>query len=309
VLFPQPLRKNPLKRDKLKCISLLYRMLLSQMKTKKSNLQVCCLCGPSAGTRRKNLEEPYFLWKCNLCNLVQLFPKPTEKQLAEIYSIDYFRSPDSGYRDYNSQEVSLRNTYKAMLKKYEMDLVDKSVLDVGSGPGYFLKLAKESGARSLFAIEPAIQVHSQLRTMNIEILGENIGNVKVAAPLDLISCFQTLEHIPDPVDFLKKMFDFLDHDGLLVISVPNYNSWLRMFLGKKWPSYKVPEHLTYFNKDTLGLTLKKAGLSHFTIAKMEHYFPFSILQENGIAILPNRLASKLFRLRSTSLIALVTKGD
>jgi 2-polyprenyl-3-methyl-5-hydroxy-6-metoxy-1,4-benzoquinol methylase len=275
-------------------------------KTKPTN-QDCCFCGPQVGTHIRKLKFPYALWKCSKCELVQIYPKPTKQELSEIYSKEYFNSQDSGYSDYFFQEASLIKTYSELLFTHKIDVKGKSVLDVGSGPGFFLSLMKEKGASSFYAIEPAPEAQKFLQNNGVALIGNNIEDYEIKKEFDLIACMQTLEHIYHPQVLLNKLYNSLKKDGKLIIAVPNYNSWLRMCLGIKWPSYKVPEHLTYFNKKTFTFALKQSGITNFEIKTMDYYFPLRIIRDNGIRLIPTQWNSKLVKIRSTSLVAIIKK--
>ena len=269
--------------------------------------QYCCFCGLLHGQTKKKMQQPFVLWKCSNCKTVQLYPKPTDQELSEIYSQDYFCSQKVGYSNYASQEAALKKTYSHLLEIHKINVKGKIILDVGSGPGFFLSLAKEKGASDLYAIEPSLEAQKALRAMGVTLLGDKIENTEIEKHFDIIACIQTLEHLMEPKILLSKLYSALEETGLLIIAVPNYNSWLRIFLGRKWPSYKIPEHLTYFNKKTLTYALNQSGVRNFTITNMAHYFPLAIIQDNGIKIIPKKLASKLFKLKSTSLVAIVKK--
>jgi 2-polyprenyl-3-methyl-5-hydroxy-6-metoxy-1,4-benzoquinol methylase len=276
------------------------------IKRKPTN-QDCCFCGLQVGVHIRKLQFPYALWKCSKCKLVQIYPKPSTQELSEIYSKEYFNSQKSGYSDYFFQEASLIKTYNKLLFKHRINVKDKSVLDVGSGPGFFLSLMKEKGASSLFAIEPAPEAQKFLQNKGVVLISNNIEDYEIKIKFDLITCMQTLEHIYHPQILLNKLYNSLKKDGKLIIAVPNYNSWLRICLGAKWPSYKVPEHLTYFNKNTLASALKQSGITNFVIKTMVYYFPLRIIRDNGIRLIPIQWNSKIVRMRSTSLVVIIKK--
>lgn len=79
---------------------------------------------------------------------------------------------------------------------------------------------------------------------------------------DAFFMFNYLEHFPDPVKTLMQLRDNLSHDGIGVIEVPNFD----MIAIEGVFSELVIDHLFYFTKNTLTLTLLSAG---FDVIKTE----------------------------------------
>ena len=55
------------------------------------------------------------------------------------------------------------------------------------------------------------------------------------------------------------MFALLRPGGVCVHKVPNYDSFLRIWLKTRWSGYRWPEHMQYFTPATLGRLLSDAG--------------------------------------------------
>ena len=94
--------------------------------------------------------------------------------------------------------------------------------------------------------------------------------IKEKQTYDIITCNNVLEHVKDPITFLKNIPKLLKQDGLLRISVPNDDSLLQSEVVRRGFAVKeywkaVPDHLSYFNSDTFLNTLEKSGF------KIVHY--------------------------------------
>ncbi len=78
---------------------------------------------------------------------------------------------------------------------------------------------------------------------------------------DLVSILQTLEHIENPVSFLRKVGEFLKPDGTLYLEVPNVDDALRTIFGiSAFDDFDFRQpHLFYFSKNTLSSIAGKAG--------------------------------------------------
>jgi hypothetical protein len=67
-----------------------------------------------------------------------------------------------------------------------------------------------------------------------------------------------LEHIDDVDGILKHIHQLLSENGLLVIQVPQIDSFIAKRTGKKW-SMLSHTHINYFSRSTMKKTLEKNG--------------------------------------------------
>ena len=80
---------------------------------------------------------------------------------------------------------------------------------------------------------------------------------------DVVTMWDILEHIPDPVPFLRRAASLLRPGGLIFVKVPNPDSLEARVFGGRWPLL-LPEHLNYFNLRTLQMCGSKADLQWVT---------------------------------------------
>jgi SAM-dependent methyltransferase len=72
---------------------------------------------------------------------------------------------------------------------------------------------------------------------------------------DAVTLWDVLEHLHDPVASLREIRRILKLDGVLVIRVPNANSWDAALFGRYWAGLEPPRHLYVFTPNTLGALL------------------------------------------------------
>lgn len=94
-----------------------------------------------------------------------------------------------------------------------------------------------------------------------EILARRISKGK---GYDLVWLNNVLEHVLDPVNLLKSLRDLSAPDGILVVTVPNDGSTYQEFLldhgnisDRFWVA--IPDHLAYFNYESLVRTITATG--------------------------------------------------
>jgi SAM-dependent methyltransferase len=129
------------------------------------------------------------------------------------------------------------------------------VLEIGCGTGALLARLKEAGAQAL-GVEPGARAAEQACAAGLEVITSPFE--RDAFPdgaFDLIVHHAVLEHVPEPVSFLRDQLSLLTDDGVIVCSVPDCS--LPMSTGDL--SMLVHEHLSYFTPESLRRTGALAG--------------------------------------------------
>ena len=188
-------------------------------------------------------------------------------------------SATAGYRDYVSQEKSLRITFRRFLTELKrIGLTSGRLLEVGCGYGYFLDEARDffpsvSGTE----LSPDAAYHARKSS----VANVHTGDIDSIPPewnnFDIIVAINVVEHIYAPVEFLIAAKQKLKDGGKVVVATPDFGSFWVKILGSRWPSFKIPEHVTFYTKKTLGLLLEKAGFSNIREVPFHHFFPLGLI--------------------------------
>jgi SAM-dependent methyltransferase len=142
----------------------------------------------------------------------------------------------------------------------EYSLRGKVVADVGCGIGSFLDLARGRAARTI-GIEPCVPYRESLRARGYEVYG---SAPEAAAALggaaELAVSIQVIEHVADPVGFLRQIAGLMAPDGLLVLSTPNRDDVLMKILPEAFPAFFYRTvHRWYFDAASLAVCAERAG--------------------------------------------------
>ena len=84
----------------------------------------------------------------------------------------------------------------------------------------------------------------------------------------VLTMFHVVEHLPDPVSYLKSARELLAPDGRLIIQVPNASCWQFMLFGSHWNGVDVPRHLMDYRERDLERLLDQCG---FDIVRRKHF--------------------------------------
>ncbi len=129
---------------------------------------------------------------------------------------------------------------------------DKRVLDIACGVGYGSKMLHLAGAKSVVGVDLSPETLSYARenyeTPGLQFINANAEAFDWPEPFDLIVSFETLEHLPHPDLFLRRMGQLLTPDGDFLLSVP---------LGET--RHLDPYHLHAFSQTEVFSLFEQAG--------------------------------------------------
>jgi SAM-dependent methyltransferase len=135
----------------------------------------------------------------------------------------------------------------------------RTLLDVGCATGVFL--AAGSGQWDTCGIEPSGAAVRYARTH----FGLRIhhGTLETAdLPLhsfDVITLWDVLEHVHQPAHTLAQVRQLLRPDGIVVLRLPNRDSWDARLFGRSWAGLDAPRHLMVPDTPTTQRLLEQAG--------------------------------------------------
>ena len=214
--------------------------------------------------------------RCAGCKLWFLSPRLTGEATNELYrSSDYFSGGATGYSDYAGQERSLRNTFRRLLRDLAaMGATGGRLLEVGSGLGYCL-----DESRRYFSQRCGIELSPSAAASAAELADapvlQNVEDLDRDSQFDCIFALHVIEHVHRPVAFLRQLTRHLAPGGTLVLAAPHMGSLWRHVMGRHWPSFKFPEHVSFFDAATLKRLFADVGIAHPTRLPYLHDFPLS----------------------------------
>ena len=200
----------------------------------------------------------------------ELVNKPTEKELEEFYQDQYFDSKNFELK-YTEEEIIHKDI--PYVEALEVSRVKKGrMLDIGCGEGFSLDFFSKKGWEVLGLDYSDDGVSRQfpdqvdnLKTGDIYKLLDKIQENE-NEKFDLIICNNVLEHLLDPIDFVKRFKSLLTKDGVARIQVPNDHSYLQIDAVERElarDSFWVAphEHMSYFSQESLGHLGEYCGLA------------------------------------------------
>lgn len=192
-------------------------------------------------------------------------PVPALDALLAVYRADeYFSLGERrgiGYADYYADESVYRPYFRRKLRDLaRFRAPPGQLLEIGAAAGYALDEARRLGwtVRGLELSAAAVRFARDVLTLPME--EGTLDDLGAGAEFDVVVAFQTLEHVSDPRGALRSIREALRPSGLVLLTTPDHDSWVRKIFRRYWPSYR-PEHLVYFDPRTLSRLLKEEGFA------------------------------------------------
>ncbi len=235
----------------------------------------CILCDGTEFADRYR-KSAHHIRECRRCGLVQLHPLPSPGARASLYGDAYFESEDSGvgYGDYAGQEREYLATFTDDVRRIAEFVPGGSVLDVGCGYGYFLRAAAAAGYEP-FGVDVSLRaVEMAARRFAGRVFEGTVDSIEAleGRHFDVIFASHVIEHLADPRAVVADLAGRLTDGGILVLITPNIRSMLARVSGSRWVSFKLPEHLAWYDPKTIARLVESAGLEAFAIDAASQYY-------------------------------------
>jgi len=255
----------------------------------------CPLCATDK-PNKQFIFEPFRVVQCTACQLWYLSPRLRESEMLKAYaSPDYFKGGgEFGYSQqqgsYLDQENALRLTFRKFIRQLKRrGMTGGHLLEVGCGYGFLLEEAAplfDSLTGTDFDSE-AVKCVKQLGFQGIQ---GGIEALPSADCYDLILATGVIEHIYNPIELLQRLRQHLSATGWMVLATPQMNSFWLKLQGKNWPSFKIPEHVTYYDQHTLTELFRRSGATQTIRLAYPHAYPLGMIGEKLGFSIPASLA-------------------
>jgi 2-polyprenyl-3-methyl-5-hydroxy-6-metoxy-1,4-benzoquinol methylase len=191
--------------------------------------------------------------------IIQKRNAETLAHLEEIYkaesNIGYLQDVNEIAKPYG---IDLMDFIERSLVKFNPNT--KNILEVGCGGCTILSQLKYKGFE-VIGVDPSPIAKRDGEKKGIRIINEFFPSPLFTNEVDLIFHCDVLEHVADPVKFLKNQKNQLSKNGLIIISLPDCNEGIE----KGEISMTMHQHLNYFDTEGLKNVVEAAGLEVLTI--------------------------------------------
>jgi 2-polyprenyl-3-methyl-5-hydroxy-6-metoxy-1,4-benzoquinol methylase len=212
-------------------------------------------------------SRKFDLHACSSCDCLFINPLPAMDEIASFYPAQYWWSGaqptflkrlESIYR-----KVALRD-HIAFISTAAGRLHRKGVklLDVGCGSGTLIGLLKQRGFQVL-GVDTSEEASDVARIENdVTVVVGTLDEVQVENhSFDMVTLFHVMEHVTNPRRVLAEVDRILKPAGILVLQVPNIDSWQFRWFGSRWYGLDIPRHVIDYSRTAILKLLSDSGFS------------------------------------------------
>jgi SAM-dependent methyltransferase len=198
--------------------------------------------------------------KCAQCGLWRQQPRPDEATLGKAYPLHYGASLDVKQAPH-SRIHCFANRRRHRLARTLLG-GRASAFDIGCGSGFFLAFLREKGWTVAGVDSAAEHVDYAQKSLGLRdvVIAQWPQYDAGAATYDLVSLIHVLEHLPDPVEGMRKAAGLLKPGGYLLVETPNVNAFARYVFSGRCNLFDAPRHLCLFSRATFNACAAAAGL-------------------------------------------------
>ncbi len=226
-------------------------------------------------------QEEFSIVKCENCGFRFTNPRPNELEIGKYYeSEDY---------DSHSENSSLFGQLYSLLRArnidYKLNVIRNykplrgKIFDYGCGVGAFLKKAEKMDF-VITGYEPNAKANKIASENGVNIVDFKEIKIDYRKYFDVITLWHVLEHVHDLNGVVSILNKCLKEDGIMVVAVPNIDSYDALIYSNKWAGLDVPRHLYHFNRNSIESFFNNYGLKTIGVhpLKMDSYY-ISLLSE------------------------------
>jgi len=198
----------------------------------------------------------------------------------------------SGYAtaNYAAQESALRATFRCFIQTlHKHGLTGGDLLEIGCGYGYLLDAAQPYFT-SLTATDydpdaARRAAESPAQTPVRQIIIGGAEHLPADSRFDVMISTGVIEHVYQPVAFVRQLALHLRANGWMVFATPKMDSFWRRWQGRRWPSFKIPEHVVYYDPHTLAALFRHSGAVETVVLPYPAAYPAALIAAKlGLAL-------------------------
>ena len=225
------------------------------------------------------------LWRCRRCGFVFRHPLLSDAQYEDLY-----RGGALGVWDLEKHRPDFSLVERAIAAVATEHF---AVLDVGCYTGQFLASMPQSF--ELFGIEANQEAAAVAASKGVTIVADTVQALDASSRrYDAITACDVIEHVLDPLEFLRRLAGHLKPRGRLIITTGNCDAWLWRLSGAGFWYCHFPEHISFIGTQWIRRMPARAGLKLVSCTKFNYEDGFVRPVRIAVTAL-HRLSPALYR--------------
>jgi 2-polyprenyl-3-methyl-5-hydroxy-6-metoxy-1,4-benzoquinol methylase len=217
---------------------------------------VCPLCSTKA-EKKLYQEGDYCMVRCLRCGFIYQNPRPAQQELLNAYQT---------YLPETEEEIEAWGRMMEPVFRRGADLIERHIsqgrlLDVGSGYGFFLALMQSRGWEVMgLEVSPTGADYGRKR-WGLSILPQPWEQALFPeGEFDVVTAFYVIEHLPDPLAFLREVHRIVRPGGMILLRYPHTTpiKAILSLMRIRNRLYHLPFHLSDFSPRTMRRALEQS---------------------------------------------------
>ena len=224
-----------------------------------------------------DIRDPFEYFECSSCGCLQI--KDFPNSLSKYYPPEYMsfskpKLPTSFFAvsfirrqrlAYTLEEKSFIGILFSLLfgatslpewvKKTKLK-PNSNILEVGCGVGRILLKLRRKGFSNLYGVDPFIE-NDIFYKCGVKIFKKDINSLD--GKFDFVLLHHSLEHMPNPLPVLKKLYSILKSDSFVVIRIPTVSSFAWKKYKTNWFHLDAPRHFFLHSIKRMQILANKSG--------------------------------------------------
>ena len=209
----------------------------------------------------KQIGESKDIVQCKGCSLTYCYPRNTGESMLDIYESNYWQEYQTqvGELRIDERRQEFERISEERISYIEEFAAHGKFLDVGCCRGFLVNAARNRGFEAYGIDLNEKDIEDGIRDYVIDIEKSFLEDYSEYG-FDVITSFNVLEHVSNPLNMLLEKKKRLKKSGLIVVGTHDIECANHKKEKENWKHIIPNEHLYFFSISTLKKLGEKAGL-------------------------------------------------
>jgi len=219
--------------------------------------------------------------QCRRCGLVYTNPRLDRHDILDTYQA----VEDPLYLEERGGRVLTFERHLMPLERVAGPPGGRPLLDVGCYIGVFVEIAARHGWDA-WGVEPSRWAVERAQAQGLHVVQGTMETADLPeAYFDVVTMWDVIEHLADPLGAVQQAYRLLKAGGLLVVHTIDIESPFARLMGARWP-WLMEMHIYYFSRRTLRAMLEKSGFQVLSDQPQGRYLRLGYLMNRAGALMP-----------------------
>lgn len=213
--------------------------------------------------------------RCAECDTQYVTPRPSASLISDFlvrsehYAL-FARSIFPASAERRRELIFRPRAARVLDAARRIGLAGGTLMEIGAGYGFFCEeILRHGFFDRVVGLEPSPEWAQVCRKRGIEVVESVYEEADYSDPVDIVVCFEVIEHLFDPAHFVRWVHAKLGSGGILYLTCPNIAGFETRVLGAESTTIDH-EHINLFNPKSLSYLLESNGFEVLEVSTPGH---------------------------------------